>query len=272
MDDDYPCIVGSACRLPGAVLRPEDLWTLFSKGDWEKCSTSPPASRGFTNFNASIQSDGIGIGGWLPEEGVEQFDPSFFGIPISEAATLRPNARLGLELTYEALQNAGIPPSTLRRKNVPVYVGLGTEDGWDMTRWLTDGPDAFDANWAASSDPSGVSGRISHSFDFRGSCNTISNACASGAIALSEGIAIVHTALRYPEHFRPTGMNSLRYGEAEVAIVGALATHFSPAPFAWAHSTGVASPSHRSSAFSPEADGYSPSVCFFLSRNNQFIF
>ena len=55
-------------------------------------------------------------------------------MPISEAATLRPNARLGLELTYEALQNAGIPPSTLRGKNVSVYVGLGTEDGWDMTR------------------------------------------------------------------------------------------------------------------------------------------
>jgi acyl transferase domain-containing protein len=159
---------------------------LLLEGSAQKCSTLPPLTRHFPEFQ-SRASPLSGQGGWLGEEGVEQFDPAFFGIPLPEASTLRPNVRLGLELTYEALQNAGIPPSSLRGKRVSVSIGVGTEDGWDMTRWFVDSDAAFDVNWAASSDPSGISGRISHAFDFRGPCNTVSSACASGALALRAG-------------------------------------------------------------------------------------
>ncbi len=182
--EDLPCIVGVACRLPGGVLHYDTLWSVFSRGDWHATSQPPPESRNFASFRAANPAV---KGGWIGEEGVESFDPLFFGIPLAEAATLRPNVRLGLELTYEALENAGIAPASLRGKNVAVAIGVGTEDGWDMKRWNEDGARAFDHDWAASSDPSGISGRISHFYDFRGSSNIVSAACASGAFALREG-------------------------------------------------------------------------------------
>ncbi|KAF8523374.1 thiolase-like protein [Hysterangium stoloniferum] len=250
-----PCIIGSACRLPGGVLRTDSLWPILDQGRWQASSTLPPPSRGFPPYSPSgdAQLTCSGRGGWLGEEGVENFDPVFFDISPSEATTLRPNIRLALELTHEALENAGIPPSSLRGKHVSVSIGVGTEDGWDMKRWNDDAFDAFDSNWAASSDPSGIPGHVAHFFDFRGSCNTVSNACASGTFALRDAIF------------------SLYHENAEIAIVGSLATHFSSAPFRWAAAAGVASCSGRSAAFSPHADGYSPSegaVFFVLKRYN----
>lgn len=190
LTQDSPCIIGSSCRLPGGVLHTDSVWSVFNQGDWSICSTLPPPSREFSSFFPAHSTHGSipGRGGWLGEEGIECFDAEFFKISNSEATTIRPNVRLALELTYEALENAGIPPSSLRGKNVSVSIGIGTEDGWDLKRWKDDGPSAFDHNWAASSDPSGVPGRISHAFDFRGSCNTVSNACASGAFALRDGV------------------------------------------------------------------------------------
>ncbi|KAF9461920.1 hypothetical protein BDZ94DRAFT_1322983 [Collybia nuda] len=242
LTDDSPCVIGSSCRLPGAI-RTDALWQLFCDNSWKSRSTLPPSSRGLS-IPSPIPSTGgrdLGHGGWLGEEGIEKFDPSFFDIPTHEAATLRPNVRLGLELTWEALENAGIPPSSLRGRSVSVSIAVGTEDGWDMKRWQDEGSGAFNRTWASSSDPSGVSGHISHFFDFRGSCSVVSNACAGGAFALKEGI------------------NTLYQENAEIAIVGALATHFSLAPFAWAADTGVLSKCGHSAAFSLDSDGYSPS-------------
>lgn len=189
LTDDSPCVIGSSCRLPGAT-RTDALWQLFCDNSWKSRSTLPPSSRGLS-IPSPIPSTGgrdLGHGGWLGEEGIEKFDPSFFDIPTHEAATLRPNVRLGLELTWEALENAGIPPSSLRGRSVSVSIAVGTEDGWDMKRWQDEGSGAFNRTWASSSDPSGVSGHISHFFDFRGSCSVVSNACAGGAFALKEGI------------------------------------------------------------------------------------
>ncbi|PFH50123.1 hypothetical protein AMATHDRAFT_86017 [Amanita thiersii Skay4041] len=247
------CIIGSACRLPGGIVHPDKLWELFSSGDWTNSSTLPPPSRQFKDHNLPSIT---GRGGWLGEEGVERFDASFFNISPQEASTLRPNVRLALELTWEALENAGIPPSSLKGKNVAVSFAVGTEDGWDMKRVREDSENAFNQYWASSSDPSGVAGRVSYFFDFKGPTTIASNACAGGAFALREGV------------------NSLLLEDAEVAIVGALATHFSPAPFSWAAATGVGSKSGRSSAFASSADGYSPSegaVVFVVKRLQEAV-
>lgn len=195
LTEDSPCIIGSSCRLPGEIIRTDGLWDVFDRGNWEACSTLPPASRGFDSFQKS-HSPSQCRGGWLGVDGIEDFDAHFFGISPSEALNLRPNTRLALELTWEALENAGIPPSSLRGKNVSVSIGVGTEDGWDLRRVIEDGTAAFDTTWASNSDPSGVAGHIAHIFDFCGPCNTVSNACASGAFAIKEGkheIIVLHT-------------------------------------------------------------------------------
>jgi acyl transferase domain-containing protein len=184
MSPDYACILGTACRLPGTCNRTDRLWQVFAEGTGFS-NTPPPETRHL--FNDAGQKIRPSKGGWLSLAGVEEFDPGFFAIPPNHARSLRPNIRLGLELTYEALESAGIPPQSLAGKPVSVSIGVGTEDGWDMKRWVQQGPDAFDTTWAASSDPSGVSGYISHFFGFTGSSVTLSNACASGAFALRAG-------------------------------------------------------------------------------------
>ncbi|KZV76663.1 thiolase-like protein [Peniophora sp. CONT] len=253
LTNDPVCIIGTACRLPGGIVRPDGLFKTFASGYWQDACTSTPQSRGFSLFDGvrGASDSSFGQGGWLGEEGLEQFDPEFFHISASEADNIRPNVRLALELTWEALEHAGIPPSTLRGRNVSVSFGVGTEDGWDMQRVKKEDGLAFDEHWAASSDPSSVSGRVSHCFGFRGTSTTVATACASGGFALREGII------------------SLCHEDAEVAIIGSMATHFNPSPFAWAAASGVISRSGRSSAFSPKADGYSPSegaVVFVLKR------
>ncbi|EPQ51411.1 hypothetical protein GLOTRDRAFT_96463 [Gloeophyllum trabeum ATCC 11539] len=250
---DPIAIIGCSCRLPGNVRNATNFWTLLSSGQWEECSTEPPISRGFDRMHP--ESVGyIKHGGWLGPEGVEDFDAKFFGIPPGEAEVLRPNSRIALELTWEALENAGIQPSALRGKNVSVSIAMGAEDGWDLRRFAEDGREAFDHNWAQNSDPSAVAGRVSHFFDFHGAIGTVSGACASGV-----------NALEY-------GTNSFVAQGAELAVVGALATHFTPAPFLWASSVGVASCRGRCSAFSDQADGYLPSegaVFFILKKAAQ---
>lgn len=184
--NDPAALIGSSCRLPGGVTRPSQLWEALLSGSEEIFTASPPASR-LLDGQSLFDTDRVGKAGFLGAEGVEYFDASFFNITPAEAQVLRPNTRLALELTWEALESAGIRPSALRGKNVSVTIGVGAEDGWDLKRYSDEGIGAFDGHWAASSDPSGVSGRISHFFDFHGSCNVVSTACSSAAFALRDG-------------------------------------------------------------------------------------
>ncbi|TFK50404.1 hypothetical protein OE88DRAFT_250761 [Heliocybe sulcata] len=235
---DFVAIIGSSCRLPGGVQDSSRFWSMLVEGGWKDCSQPPPPSRGFDWMAPGSTPCN---GGWLGQDGVEAFDASFFDIPPGEAEIMRPNCRLALELTWEALENAGVAPRELRGKRVSVTIAMGSEDNWDVRRALEEGPSAFDHNWAQNSDPSVVAGRVSHFFDFHGAASTVSSACASGANALDYGV------------------HSILTGQADVAIVGALATHFCPAPLLWASSVGVASKKGRCSTFSKDADGYLPS-------------
>lgn len=178
-------IIGSSCRLPGGVRRSSEAWDAFLSGG-SRLSTTSPASRYFGK-EPLFDVNSIGKAGWMDDDGVVSFDPSFFDITPAEASALRPNTRIALELTWEALEVAGIPPSTLKGENVAVAIGIGTEDGWDMKRYDEDGVEAFDMHWAASSDPSGVSGHVSHFYGLTGPSSVVSSACSSSAFALRDG-------------------------------------------------------------------------------------
>ncbi|KAL5514190.1 hypothetical protein ACEPAG_2278 [Sanghuangporus baumii] len=253
---DPIAIVSSACRLPLGITSPSQLWdALCGKIDPKGILASPdsvPESR-HPDPTAFIDPSRVGGAGWLGSEGIELFDPTFFNISPAEAEILRPNTRLALELTWEVLERAGIPPASVRGKNVAVSIGVGTEDGWDLRRFSDDRSEAFDHRWAANSDPSGVSGQVAHYFDFRGPSSVISTACSSGAFALRDGI------------------QALLSEECDLAVVGAITTHFFTAPFDWAASVNVASKNGQCAAFSREADGYVPSegaVFFVLKRSS----
>lgn len=190
MQTDPIAIVSSACRLPLGITRPSQLWDAFCNSEGSRSiftsTDSVPSSRS-ADARTFVDPMRVGGAGWLGKEGIEQFDPAFFNISPAEADALRPNTRLALELTWEAFEKAGIPPSSLRGTNVAVSIGVGTEDGWDLRRFSESGKKNFDYRWAANSDPSGVSGQVAHFFDFCGPCSVISSACSSGAMALRDG-------------------------------------------------------------------------------------
>ncbi len=189
LSSDPIAIIGNAFRLPGGIASEDSLWEAFLQHD-TSCMTHAPSSRmkfDFPRENIHCDPASFLVGGWLGSNGVEEFDASFFGFSPGEAETLRPNSRLALELAWEALENAGLPPSSLKGQNISVTIAMGAEDGWDIRRFAEDGPAAFDHNWAQNSDPSAVAGLISRFFDFRGASVTVSGACASGALAMDTG-------------------------------------------------------------------------------------
>ncbi|KAF7798041.1 hypothetical protein EIP86_009253 [Pleurotus ostreatoroseus] len=184
---DTIAIIGHSFRLPGGIDTSDDLWRALVDDSWSKCSTSAPPSRLSSAFEDKTFGEPGPRGGWLGRAGVEEFDPSFFRISPREAEALRPNTRLALELTWEALERAAIPPSSLAGKNVSVTIGMGNDDGWDLRQFAQRGPSAFDHYWGLDAEPSAVAGRVAQFFDFQGATSTISSACASGAAALDHG-------------------------------------------------------------------------------------
>ena len=184
---DDVAIIGSSFRLPGGVDEPQACWDAFTNGTWQLSSTQPPPNRILNLSSSSGTATDYMRGGWLGPSGVEDFDPSFFGISPGEASVLRPNARLALELSWEALERAGVPPSSLRRTNVAVCIAMGAEDGWDVRRFAEHGDQMYDHLYAQNSDPSAVAGRVAHFLDLRGAASVVSGACASAALALDQG-------------------------------------------------------------------------------------
>ena len=187
--DDPIAIISSACRLPLGITSASQLWDAFCNGDSKATFTSPDAvpDTRCPGLRPFFKETKIGAAGWLGREGMESFDPTFFNISPAEAEVLRPNTRLSLELTWEALERAGVPPSSLRGKNVALSIGMGAEDGWDLHRFSDEGRGAFDHRWGANAEPSGVSGHVAHYFDFQGPSSVISTACSSAAFALRDG-------------------------------------------------------------------------------------
>ncbi|WP_440902358.1 beta-ketoacyl synthase N-terminal-like domain-containing protein, partial [Actinosynnema sp.] len=165
--------VGTACRLPGGVDSPGALWRLLSEGG-DAIVPLPPADRGWESG---------GPGGYL--DGAGEFDAAFFGLSPSEALATDPRQRLLLETTWEALEDAGVDPTSLRDTTTGTFVGVGA-----------DHPDA------PGGCPSATSGRIAQALGLVGPAVTVATACSSSLVA-------VHLA-----------SESLRSGESGLALVG----------------------------------------------------
>ena len=232
-------IVGIATRFPGDMNTPDETWqallegrdaiTDLPNGRWEEFLDEPRIAERVAKARTR--------GGYLSD--IKGFDAEFFALSKMEADNIDPQQRMALELTWEALENARIPASSLRGESVAVYIGSSLND----YSFLAMSDPSIAHPYAITGTASSIiANRVSYFYDFRGPSVAIDTACSSSLVAAHQGV------------------QALRSGEADVALVGGVNALITPlVTVGFDEVGGVLAPDGRIKSFSQDADGYARS-------------
>jgi len=175
-------IVGMGCRLPGAANDVDSFWKLLVEG--RSGIQEVPADRWDLGryYEADASVPGMIIskwGGFI--ENLDRFDARFWGLSPREAMRMDPQQRWLLEVAWEALEDSGTAPRTLRGTEVGVFVGIASNDyAWLQMPYHEE----IDAYTNSGNTASIASNRISYLLDLRGPSASVDTACSSSLVAV----------------------------------------------------------------------------------------
>ncbi|HEY4002272.1 MAG TPA: polyketide synthase, partial [Candidatus Xenobia bacterium] len=223
-------IIGLSCRYPGGARDADAFWHVLADGV-DGVSAIPP-ERWLPSEGAEPSSRWAGLLDW---QHVQEFDAAFFGISPREAASMDPRQRLLLEVTWEALERAGLPPDRLVGSRTGVFVGICPSEYPELGPV---DPRKRDQYHTIGSMTSIAAGRISYVLGLQGPCLALDTACSSSLVA-------VHLAI-----------NSLRQGECEVALAGGVNLILLGESMDASARLQALSPDGRCKTFDAQANGY----------------
>ncbi len=240
---DDVAVVGIGVRLP-EVEGADEFWKLLVQG--KETIRDIPEARKELDPGAQFGKTYLKYGYM---DGIDQFDPAFFGIPPKLARSMDPNQRIMLETAYLAIEDAGYGRKYIHNRSVGVFMGGILPEYYQHLDLKVD-------ELMSSNLPANLAGRVSYHFGLNGPSMVIETACSSSLTA-------VHTAVQ-----------AMRNGECEMALVGGVHLDIEPVSRDLAMESNIVSPSESCRAFSEEADGTiggEGSICILLKSKSQAI-
>jgi polyketide synthase 5 len=231
-------IIGMACRLPGGIESPDQLWEALLHGDDLVTEIPPDRWDADEYYDPEPGVPGRSVSKWGAFlDDVAGFDSEFFGISEREATAIDPQHRLMLETSWEAIEHAGFTRERIADSLTGVFMGLTHGDYHLLAAdaHSVEGPYGF-----LGTNFSMASGRIAYALGVHGPALTVDSACSSGLTA-------VHLACR-----------SLHDGESDLAFAGGANAMLDPRKFSAGSAQGMLSPTGRCHSFDVAADGFVP--------------
>ncbi len=234
--DSPVAIIGVGLRMPGGARDLDSLFRVLKEG----VTAAKPIPPERFDLDALVDPDPDAPGtsstryAALLDE-VSAFDAGFFGVSPREATPMDPQHRLLLESAWEALENAGIPPGSLKESRTGVFIGIGPNEYESYRGRASEAADAYDLT---GSHRAFSAGRVAYHLGLQGPALAIDTACSSSLVAL-------HVAC-----------DAVRRGQCTVALAAGVQILADPRMFVLLSRTHALAPDGRSKTFSDAADGY----------------